>query len=61
MTRRILSLVLAFELLVAGAPVIVGSVSLGQLAQADPMNNPPPPVPPLPPSPCPGGGAPPSD
>jgi hypothetical protein len=47
--KTILSLVLAIALLlVPGAPLIVGSVSLGGLAQADPINKPPPPVPPLP-------------
>jgi len=48
--KKILSLVLAVTLLlVAGAPVIVGSVSLGGLAQADQPN--PDPTPP----PCPDG------
>jgi hypothetical protein len=56
--KTIISLVLAVALLlVAGAPVIVASVSLGGLAQAD-TQGPPPPSPP-PPGPCPGESQPP--
>jgi hypothetical protein len=56
--KKILSLVLAVALLlVAGAPVIVGSVSLGGLAQA--QSDPSPPPHPNPPGPCPGESPPP--
>jgi hypothetical protein len=56
--KKILSLVPAVALLlVPGAPVIVGSVSLGGLAQA--QSDPSPPPHPNPPGPCPGESAPP--
>jgi hypothetical protein len=60
--KKILSLVLAVALLVvAGAPVIVGSVALGGLAQAQPHPDPSPPPHPNPPGPCPGESPPPCD